>query len=334
MPTSKQELVNDLTLVLFYLNSWAEGTRELPEGASFEARRAWKGADWDAIDALREAGLIDCTNKAKSVCLTRAGVERAAQLIDEMGFAGALEAAAANAGEAREAAGGAGSAAPSRTSTDAGTPETTPQEAVPAFTFRLTFRFDALTCWRDLRVPKSFTFEDLHTAIQACLSWLNYHLYDFKFTGKGERWQVSWPSFETGGNPLDDFWDFPGEARRTWADAAEMRLDEVFPKTRTALYSYDYGDGWEIDVKLTDSKTPLDAARPLCVGGEGDNPPEDVGAEWGFDEFLRVIADPADPEHDGMVAWGEGQTFEHFDLDSTNERLSRYDDWRVKGVYE
>ena len=44
---------------------------------------------------------------------------------------------------------------------------------LPAFTFRLTFRFYDLECWRELRVPKTFTFEDFHTAIQACLSWLN-----------------------------------------------------------------------------------------------------------------------------------------------------------------
>ena len=113
-----------------------------------------------------------------------------------------------------------------------------------------------------------------------------------------------------------------------------MRLDEVFPRTRTALYSYDYGDGWEIDVKLVDSKTPLTGGSPLCVAGEGDNPPEDVGAEWGFVEFLRAIADPNDPEHDDMVAWGDSQTFEHFDVASTNARLVRYDDWRAKGVYD
>ena len=207
------------------------------------------------------------------------------------------------------------------------------KEAVAAFTFRLSFRFYDLECWRELRVPKHFTFEDFHTAIQACLSWLNYHLYDFKYTSKGEKWQVSWPSFETGGNPLDDFW-FGGAAQPKWADAATVRLDEVFPRTRTALYSYDYGDGWEIDVKLVDSKTPLADGNPRCIAGVGDNPPEDVGAEWGFVDFLRVINDPADPEHDDMVEWGEGQTFEHFSLEGTNARLARYNDWRVKGVYD
>jgi len=40
--------------------------------------RAWKGIDWDALDRLYEAGFIENpANKAKSVVLTEAGLERA-----------------------------------------------------------------------------------------------------------------------------------------------------------------------------------------------------------------------------------------------------------------
>ena len=323
---SRKQLVEDLTLVLFYLSSWTEETFELPDGNTLESLRAWKGADWDAIDALRDANLIDCTNKAKSVSLTREGVARAKDLIELA------------AEESHEAGKDGVAPAENLTSQKPANQETIDvKRATPAFTFRLTFVFYELECWRDLRVPKSFTFEDFHTAIQACLSWLNYHLYDFKFTSKGENRQVSWPDFETGGSPLDAFdyfWPLPDSQKRVWSDAAEVRLDEVFPRTRKTLYSYDYGDGWEIDIRLLDSKTPLAGESPLCIGGVGDNPPEDVGAEGGFEEFLRTIADPNDPEHDEMVAWGEGQTFEHFNLDNTNERLARYNDWRVRGVYD
>ena len=205
---------------------------------------------------------------------------------------------------------------------------------MPAFTFHLQFRFSTYVCWRELRVPKSFTFDDLHTAIQACLSWLNYHLYDFKFSSKGVDYQVSWPDFETGGSPLNSFaWDLNEKARLTWVDAAQMRLDEVFPRTRKALYSYDYGDSWEIDLRLTDSKTPLPTSAPLCTGGAGNNPPEDVGGEWGFERFLQAIADPDDEEHDDLLSWGEGQGYEAFDLTTVNGRLAHYDDWRAQDVY-
>ena len=91
---SRKQLVEDLTLVLFYLSSWTEETFELPDGNTLESLRAWKGADWDAIDALRDANLIDCTNKAKSVSLTREGVARAKELIDRLGFSSALAAEA------------------------------------------------------------------------------------------------------------------------------------------------------------------------------------------------------------------------------------------------
>ena len=323
---TRKQLVENLTLVLFYLNSWVEDTFEIPDGRRVDVVRAWKGADWDVIDALRDADLIDCSNKAKSVYLTTGGIERAKELIEELGLAQILAQDEVDGVKEPVTPGETGDCA-----------SKTVKGNVPAFTFRLTFVFYEHACWRDLRVPKAFTFEDFHTAIQACLSWLNYHLYDFKFTSKGKKYQVSWPDFQTGGSPLDafeNFWPIPESQKRVWADAAEMRLDAVFPRTRKALYSYDYGDGWEIEVRLIDSKTPLENENPRCIGGEGDNPPEDVGAEWGFDEFLRVIADPDHPEHDEMVEWGEGQTFEHFDLERTNDRLSRYNDWRVQGVYD
>ena len=43
-----------------------------------EQRRAWKGFDWEALDRLRQKGLIaDPANKAKSVVLIDEGLRRA-----------------------------------------------------------------------------------------------------------------------------------------------------------------------------------------------------------------------------------------------------------------
>ena len=43
--------------------------------------RAWKGHDWDALNRLHERGLIDDPkNKAKSVVLTHAGVQKCRKL--------------------------------------------------------------------------------------------------------------------------------------------------------------------------------------------------------------------------------------------------------------
>lgn len=208
-----------------------------------------------------------------------------------------------------------------------------PECEVSAFTFRVSFCFDEMVCWRDICVPKTFTFEDLHTAIQACLSWLNYHLYHFEYVSKGEMHLTSWPDPLTGQAPESVEWLTLAGKESVWSDAAETLLSDVFPRTRTARYKYDYGDGWELDVKLIDSKAALPDKSPCCIDGEGDNPPEDVGGEYGFERFLRIIGDSKDAEHDELVEWGKGQTWSHFDIKETNGRLAHYNDWRVRDVY-
>jgi predicted GNAT superfamily acetyltransferase len=69
------QVVEDLTLLLIYLTSWTEKI-------SFEVRaqRAWKGYDFDTLDALVEKGYIYGSKRAKSVYLTEEGIERARNL--------------------------------------------------------------------------------------------------------------------------------------------------------------------------------------------------------------------------------------------------------------
>ena len=66
--------IKELTLLLLSLTSWTE------EIAGVELRRAWKGYDFDVLDQLYEEGLISGSRKAKSVCLTEAGIAKAEKL--------------------------------------------------------------------------------------------------------------------------------------------------------------------------------------------------------------------------------------------------------------
>ena len=61
---------------------------------------------------------------------------------------------------------------------------------------------------------------------------------------------------------------------------------------------------------------------PLCIDGKRACPPEDCGGASGYDELLRVLADPNDGEHDHMVSWApDGFDPAAFDLVSANRRL-------------
>jgi hypothetical protein len=75
----RQELVDELTLLLLYLCSWEE-----QNGPNLGAHKAWKGFTYATLNALEDRGLIHQSRKARSVTLTEEGLELAREL--EMRF--------------------------------------------------------------------------------------------------------------------------------------------------------------------------------------------------------------------------------------------------------
>ena len=66
--------ISKLTLLLLYLNSWEEKIFDT------HVHRAWKGYDFDTLNALEEKGYISQSKTAKSVYLTEEGVKFAKEL--------------------------------------------------------------------------------------------------------------------------------------------------------------------------------------------------------------------------------------------------------------
>ncbi|CAG9621231.1 plasmid pRiA4b ORF-3 family protein [Sutcliffiella rhizosphaerae] len=87
------------------------------------------------------------------------------------------------------------------------------------------------------------------------------------------------------------------------------------------VYNYDFGDGWQHIIEFEQTINDYFFNYPICNGGEGNAPPEDVGAEPGFDNFLAIINNPSHPDHNAMVEWGEMQGYQEFDIDEINMRL-------------
>ncbi len=75
----RQELIEELTLLLIYLSSWDE---QVAPGLAI--RKAWKGYTFDTLNALEDRGLIHQSREAKSVALTEEGIHLAREL--EMRF--------------------------------------------------------------------------------------------------------------------------------------------------------------------------------------------------------------------------------------------------------
>lgn len=159
--------------------------------------------------------------------------------------------------------------------------------------------------WRRIEVPSTMTLPRLHTALQALMGWLDYHLHAFVADG------VAY------GDP-DLLEDLAQE------DYALVRLRDIAPRVGARFaYNYDFGDDWWLDLVVEAIGSPDPAARyPRCIGGALATPPEDVGGLHGYAACRRALRDPRHPDHADLVAW-VGGPFDPaaFDVARANARL-------------
>jgi hypothetical protein len=150
--------------------------------------------------------------------------------------------------------------------------------------------------WRRIQVPDSYSFWDLHVAIQDAMGWHDSHLHEFHVFHPRRR------GLDLLGIPDDDFpgdkpyipdWTVPIAEYFNWDS-----LSDVPP----ALYVYDFGDDWRHTVTCEEI-LPRASRYPRCVAGARRCPPDDCGGIRGFEDFLRAIRDPQHPEHADLLAW-------------------------------
>lgn len=286
----ENDLLHDLTLMLLYLTSKDKKV------AGRTLSRASKTYDGTVLDKLCREGFIDTTPASKTADLTQEGTNVAEMLVKVYGSL---------VGDFQHEL--------SERLMDA-----LPRTNEPAFRFRVELDLGGRPCWREIVVPQDFTFADLHDVIQASFLWWDYHLYDFHLTNNRKKLMLADPS--SGG--VDSMFD----TGRAFEDATLTYLDDIFPRTRTAIYSYGYGDGWEHKVKLVETIKSYPGEMPACTAGAGDAPPEDVGGPGGFDRLLVTLAGPKGRERDEALVWAKSQGFEHFNLDRVNDRIRK---WRT-----
>jgi Plasmid pRiA4b ORF-3-like protein len=153
--------------------------------------------------------------------------------------------------------------------------------------------------WRRIQVPETYSFWDLHVALQDSMGWLDHHLHVFRVAGSaaGEVEQI--------GIPDDD----PFEGDKPTLPGWEIPITRHFTRPGTVVsYGYDFGDGWEHELTL-EAILPRQAGQkyPRCVDGARACPPEDCGGVSGYENLLTVIQDPTHEEHESMLAWLGGR---------------------------
>lgn len=65
------------------------------------------------------------------------------------------------------------------------------------------------------------------------------------------------------------------------------------------MYEYDFGDSWQHTTTL-EKTVNSDTLEVTYLDGRGERPSEDVGGSWGYMEYMRIMADETDPEHETL----------------------------------
>lgn len=191
-----------------------------------------------------------------------------------------------------------------------------------AFVLNVTLNLDHHHVWRKIMVPKHITFPDLHETLQIIFEWQDYHLHDFNIFAAGP-FSLERKLKKDNRKPIVHL--VCDEEAFSYASEIPMKL-EAGEKLQDYLpaeiiYNYDFGDGWEHQIMLEEVVDNYDRNYPICLAGAGNAPPEDVGGEGGYEEFLAIIADQNHPDYNYMESWGRSQGYKDFDIEMINRRL-------------
>ncbi|MCA5894842.1 plasmid pRiA4b ORF-3 family protein [Isoptericola sp. NEAU-Y5] len=154
--------------------------------------------------------------------------------------------------------------------------------------------------WRRLDVRSDLTLDVVHQVLQDAFAWTDSHLH--RFTLGTDAWDNDGEQF------LCPYDVEEQEDDESGVPEERVRLDETLDEPGDVLhYVYDYGDDWELVLKL-EEVLPATAETPVavCVGGRRGAPPEDCGSLRDADGLAEVLDDPA-----------------HFDPADVNTQLQR-----------
>lgn len=166
--------------------------------------------------------------------------------------------------------------------------------------------------WRRFLVTEDTTLEKLHKIIQEIMGWYDCHLHEFNIARK----RYSSPDVD---------WDYDAPENEKRFKLADLKLTEK----STFAYLYDFGDGWEHEIKV-EKILPFEntVKYPKCLDGEMACPPEDCGSYPGYAELREtsnLSKDKVDEEQLERLEWLDenygNYDFERCSVDEINTIL-------------
>ena len=188
-----------------------------------------------------------------------------------------------------------------------------------ALVLKVTLELGQHSVWRRLTVPANSTFPKLHEVLKTAFSWHGFHLHNFDIYDKRENGNLpkDRPSLHLvcEESVLSSERDIPMQME------TGLRVKDYLPSQ--IIYTYDLGDDWRHVIEVERIIDEYRFNYPVCNDGEGSAPPEDVGGETGYENFLAIINDPSHPDYQYMKDWGRMQGYGDFDIKEINRKLKR-----------
>lgn len=186
---------------------------------------------------------------------------------------------------------------------------------------------------RTIIVLVNFTFVNFHKVLQTAFGWKDYHSHEFYVYGNESLNSIyssdeyinsqSYKSEEL--TPVvnlvsdEEAFQYPNDVSMKLE--SNISLSEYISKYKRLKYNYDFGDNWQHYIEVENIIDDYDKNYAVCVEGEGNTPPEDVGGDSGYEEILNAVSHAEHPEHENMLIWGESQGYKEFDIEMVNRRL-------------
>jgi hypothetical protein len=99
-------------------------------------------------------------------------------------------------------------------------------------------------------------------------------------------------------------------------------LSKYWGADKTCIFSYDYGDGWQCDIKLIQVIDDYAFLHPTVLKSEGQWPPEDVGGEGGYEDLLEAIKNSTKKNAE-LLEWLKSVYYEKQSIEKMNKKLKK-----------
>lgn len=214
-----------------------------------------------------------------------------------------------------------------------------------AYILRIELEGSKPLIWRKVIMPAGATYKRLHDVIQNTTNFQGgypsdgYHLYEFDLTEDNKVVSNDEEAYLEHKGYLQNKSLFEERLKTTPPDMLQfeqhhqdrlkrvvrkpsgLKIDDYLETYKEIKYLYDFGDGWQFNIKLEDVVDDYYFGFPTLLDGAETAPPEDVGGLHGYYEFLKAYRDPSHPEHKELKVWAESLYFREYDVQWINSIL-------------